>query len=160
MTGQTLYQLDRPQLQVSIDATIAEITTLNDTLLKYGVQYFVQTRIFGLKPDSGSVDLVNSATSAVLSRVLPGFNFLLGSCVPVDDVGIRVFQLHHHANFHLAAAGQTLCRGKYAFRCFRIERLGERVANEDWCEPNTRRGNFEKFTSGNILSNAFLHEIL
>jgi general secretion pathway protein D len=74
---QTLYQLDRPQLQVSIDATIAEIT-LNDSL-KYGVQYFLQSKDVGLKPDSGSVDLVNSATSAVLSRALPGFNFLLGS---------------------------------------------------------------------------------
>ena len=74
---QTLYQLDRPQLQVSIDATIAEIT-LNDSL-KYGVQYFIQSKDIGLKPDSGSVDLVNSATSAVLSRALPGFNFLLGS---------------------------------------------------------------------------------
>ena len=74
---QTLYQLDRPQLQVSIDATIAEIT-LNDSL-KYGVQYFIQSKDVGLKPDSGSVDLVNSATSAVLSRALPGFNFLLGS---------------------------------------------------------------------------------
>jgi general secretion pathway protein D len=74
---QTLYQLDRPQLQVSIDATIAEIT-LNDSL-KYGVQYFIQSKDLGLKPDVGSVDLVNSATSAVLSRALPGFNFLLGS---------------------------------------------------------------------------------
>jgi general secretion pathway protein D len=74
---QTLYQLDRPQMQVSIDATIAEIT-LNDSL-KYGVQYFLQSKDIGLKPDSGSVDLVNSATSAVLSRALPGFNFLLGS---------------------------------------------------------------------------------
>jgi general secretion pathway protein D len=74
---QTLYQLDRPQLQVSIDATIAEIT-LNDSL-KYGVQYFIQSKDIGAKPDSGSVDLVNSATSAVLNRALPGFNFLLGS---------------------------------------------------------------------------------
>ncbi len=74
---QTLYQLDRPQLQVSIDATIAEITLNNS--LKYGVQYFIQSKDIGLKPDSGSVDLVNAATSAVLSRALPGFNFLLGS---------------------------------------------------------------------------------
>ncbi len=37
---QTLRQLDRPQLQVSIDATIAEIT-LNDNL-SYGVQFFLQ----------------------------------------------------------------------------------------------------------------------
>ena len=74
---QTLYQLDRPQLQVSIDATIAEITLNNS--LKYGVQYFLQSKDVGLKPDTGSVDLVNAATSAVLSRALPGFNFLLGS---------------------------------------------------------------------------------
>jgi general secretion pathway protein D len=73
----TLYQLDRPQLQVSIDATIAEIT-LNDNL-KYGVQYFLKSKDVGLKPDTGSIGLVNSATSAVLSRALPGFNFLLGT---------------------------------------------------------------------------------
>jgi general secretion pathway protein D len=73
----TLYQLDRPQLQVSIDATIAEIT-LNDSL-KYGVQYFLKSKDFGLKPDSGSVGLFTSATNAALSRALPGFNFLLGS---------------------------------------------------------------------------------
>jgi general secretion pathway protein D len=73
----TLYQLDRPQLQVSIDATIAEIT-LNDNL-KYGVQYFLKSKDFGLKPDSGSVGLFTSATNAALSRALPGFNFLLGT---------------------------------------------------------------------------------
>jgi general secretion pathway protein D len=73
----TLYQLDRPQLQVSIDATIAEIT-LNDNL-QYGVQYFLKSKDLGLKPDQGSMALINSATSAVLSRALPGFNFLLGT---------------------------------------------------------------------------------
>src|SRR4029077_14308541 len=36
----TLAQLDRPQLQVAIDATIAEVK-LNDTL-SYGVQFFLQ----------------------------------------------------------------------------------------------------------------------
>ena len=35
---QTIRQIDRPQRQVAIDATIAEIT-LNDNL-NYGVQYF------------------------------------------------------------------------------------------------------------------------
>jgi general secretion pathway protein D len=73
----TLYQLDRPQLQVSIDATIAEIT-LNDAL-KYGVQYFIKSKDVKAKPDSGSIGLWNSAGSAVLNRALPGFNFLLGS---------------------------------------------------------------------------------
>ena len=51
---QTLRQLDRPQLQVAIDATIAEIT-LNDNL-NYGVQFFLRARISGVKPDKGSVD--------------------------------------------------------------------------------------------------------
>ena len=39
---QTLRQLDRPQLQVAIDATIAEIT-LNDNLT-YGVQFFLKSQ--------------------------------------------------------------------------------------------------------------------
>ncbi len=39
---QTLKQLDRPQLQVSIDATIAEIT-LNENL-SYGVQFFLKSK--------------------------------------------------------------------------------------------------------------------
>ena len=38
----TLAQLDRPQLQVAIDATVAEVK-LNDTL-SYGVQFFLQNR--------------------------------------------------------------------------------------------------------------------
>jgi general secretion pathway protein D len=86
----TLKQLDRPQLQVAIDATIAEVS-LNDQL-SYGVQFFLQSRNLGLQPNVGSVanntvannSVTNSAllsgvSSAVLNRVLPGFNFLVGS---------------------------------------------------------------------------------
>ena len=75
----TLRQLDRPQLQVAIDATIAEVT-LNDQL-SYGVQFFLQSKNLGLKPDTGSAsnNPIAGATTAVLSRVLPGFNFLVGS---------------------------------------------------------------------------------
>ncbi len=72
----TLREVDRPQLQVSIDATIAEIT-LNDTL-RYGVQYFLRSQDVGLRPNKGSIGF-NIGTSQPLSRVLPGFNFLLGS---------------------------------------------------------------------------------
>jgi general secretion pathway protein D len=72
---QTLRQLDRPQLQVSIDATIAEIT-LNENL-SYGVQFFLSSSDLGARPDKGSLVLSRTG-SAVLSRVLPGFNFLLG----------------------------------------------------------------------------------
>jgi general secretion pathway protein D len=65
----TLAQLDRPQLQVAIDATVAEVT-LNDTL-SYGVQFYLQ---------KGKVGLVNSTgSSSTLSQTLPGFNFLVGS---------------------------------------------------------------------------------
>jgi general secretion pathway protein D len=71
----TLQQLDRPQLQVAIDATVAEVT-LNDTL-SYGVQFYLNSKDVGLKADQGSV--VNTAGNAVLNRVLPGFNFLVGA---------------------------------------------------------------------------------
>jgi general secretion pathway protein D len=72
---QTLQQIDRPQLQVAIDATIAEVT-LNDQL-SYGVQFYLNSHEVGLKPDKGSA--INSLGGAVLAQTLPGFNFLVGS---------------------------------------------------------------------------------
>lgn len=71
----TVQQLDQPQLQVAIDATIAEIT-LNDDL-RYGVQFFLKSKDVGLPNDSGSI--LNTAKDAVLNRILPGFNFLVGT---------------------------------------------------------------------------------
>ncbi len=68
----TLNQLDRPQLQVAFDATIAEVT-LNDNL-NYGVQFFLQNN-GNINPGS----IINSAGGAVLGQALPGFNFLVGS---------------------------------------------------------------------------------
>ena len=73
---QTLSQIDRPQMQVAIHATIAEVTLNNN--LQYGVQYAIQSSDIGYARDKGSFGLVNSATSAVLSRVIPGGNLLLG----------------------------------------------------------------------------------
>jgi len=70
-----LDQIDRPQLQVAIDATIAEVT-LNDNL-QYGVQFFIKSTNLGAPPDTGSI--VNTAASVALNRVLPGFNFLMGT---------------------------------------------------------------------------------
>jgi general secretion pathway protein D len=87
----TVRQLDRPQMQVAIDATIAEVT-LNDSL-SYGVQFFLQSQSFGFKPDRGSVlnvpssppgvqpspvDATAGLASAFLNRAFPGFNFLIG----------------------------------------------------------------------------------
>ena len=73
----TLRQLDRPQLQVAIDATIAEVVLNNN--LNYGVQFFLKSSDLGLPANKGSIDLTQAATSALISRVLPGFNFLVGS---------------------------------------------------------------------------------
>jgi general secretion pathway protein D len=79
----TLQQVDQPQLQVAIDATIAEVTLTDE--LSYGVQFFLTSRNLGLKPDQGSVLNTQSAAAAAgtvanqfISRALPGFNFLVG----------------------------------------------------------------------------------
>lgn len=89
---QTIRQIDRPQRQIAIEATIAEVT-LNDQL-NYGVQYFLASKkgsisntISGVSNaatvGSGAVEAassaVNAAGGALLGRVLPGFNFLVGS---------------------------------------------------------------------------------
>lgn len=88
---QTIRQIDRPQLQVSIDATIAEVT-LNDNL-NYGVQFFLTSKDVGLKPDTGSV--VNTIANAALNRVLPGFNFLVG---PENSPRVIIDALHGLTN--------------------------------------------------------------
>jgi general secretion pathway protein D len=67
---QTLAQIDRPQLQVAIHATIAEVTLNND--LQYGVQYYIQG-------NSAAFGFTTSTTqSNPLNPVLPGANLLLG----------------------------------------------------------------------------------
>ena len=76
MIEQVLSQLDRPRLQVAIEATIAEVS-LNESL-QYGVQYYLKSRSLpGAPLDKGSLGL-SSTDTAVIGRVLPGFNFLLG----------------------------------------------------------------------------------
>ncbi len=75
LVEQTLRQIDRPQLQVAIDATIAEVT-LNDNL-NYGVQFFLKSKDVELGDDKGSI--INSIGGAVLAQAFPGFNFVLGS---------------------------------------------------------------------------------
>jgi general secretion pathway protein D len=82
-----MHELDRPQMQVAIDAMVAEVTLTDN--LQYGVQYFLSSG-----SDKGSVGLFNAAAanaastaastavstvqSALLQRVLPGYNLLLG----------------------------------------------------------------------------------
>jgi general secretion pathway protein D len=93
----TLLQVDKPQLQVAIDATIAEVTLNND--LSYGVQSYLTSRNLGLKPNTGSIlgtqataapattidpttgvaSIAGSVSNAFINRAFPGFNFLVGS---------------------------------------------------------------------------------
>jgi len=75
----TLQQLDRPVLQVAIDATIAEVTLNNQ--LTYGVQFFLSSKTAGsvINTQSAASTVANAATTAAINRVLPGFNFLVGS---------------------------------------------------------------------------------
>jgi general secretion pathway protein D len=101
----TLQQVDQPQMQVAIDATIAEVTLTNE--LAYGVQTYLTSHNIGLKPDQGSVlntqsttapvppntttttapdgtittvaSAAGTAANAFINRALPGFNFLIGS---------------------------------------------------------------------------------
>ena len=96
----SLRELDRPRLQVAIDATVAEVT-LTDAL-QFGVQYFFSnynSRSFGLQSVPGAataavapgaatvapgvpatgVDVVQAAVQPFLQQVLPGANLLLGS---------------------------------------------------------------------------------
>jgi general secretion pathway protein D len=99
----TLQQVDQPQLQVAIDATIAEVTLTNE--LSYGVQAFLTSKGLGLRPDTGSVlntqstaapavttaaattattaatgaaAAAGTVTNAFINRAFPGFNFLIG----------------------------------------------------------------------------------
>jgi general secretion pathway protein D len=103
----TLQQVDQPQLQVAIDATIAEVTLTNE--LSYGVQAFLTSKSLGLRPDTGSVlntqstaapavttaaaatatttattaatgaaAAAGTVTNAFINRAFPGFNFLIG----------------------------------------------------------------------------------
>jgi general secretion pathway protein D len=85
---QTIRQIDRPQRQIAIEATIAEVT-LNDQL-NYGVQYFLASQkgsisntIPGVTPSTTVIapasNAVNAAAGALLGRMLPGFNLLVGA---------------------------------------------------------------------------------
>jgi general secretion pathway protein D len=80
-----LATIDRPRLQVAVDAMVAEVTLTDQ--LQYGVQAYLTSAAAsgnsGANADKGSIGLFNAAQStaqtALLSRVLPGYNLVLGS---------------------------------------------------------------------------------
>jgi general secretion pathway protein D len=99
---QTLRQIDRPLMQVAIDATVAEVT-LNDTL-SYGVQYYLAGTQLGGSNTSSSTGTGTATTgntgqlfstagsSAVLSAVAPGLNLVLG---PANMPNLILSALHN-----------------------------------------------------------------
>jgi general secretion pathway protein D len=77
---QTLARLDRPQLQVAIHATIAEVTLNND--LQFGVEYFLQNNAGSLGFNTlgaAAATAAGAAATQALGAVLPGANILIGS---------------------------------------------------------------------------------
>ena len=85
----TLVQIDKPELQVAIDATIAEVTLNNE--LSYGVQTYLTshgltalntqaTTAPATTTDStGAASVVGSLSNAFINSAFPGFNFIVGS---------------------------------------------------------------------------------
>lgn len=86
----TLRQVDQPQLQVAIDATIAEVTLTNE--LSYGVQFYLRNKNGSLlntqataapatttDAATGVATVAGSLTNAYINQAFPGFNFLVGS---------------------------------------------------------------------------------
>jgi general secretion pathway protein D len=80
IVAQTLRQIDRPPMQVAIDATVAEVT-LNDAL-NYGVQYFLSTHNVGL------ISTLSSTATNALGGVFPGLNLFLGQSASMPNVVI------------------------------------------------------------------------
>ena len=76
-----LRDIDRPLMQVAIDATVAEVTLTDD--LQFGVQAFLTSKDVGLGKNNGAVSLLSAgqdaAQGALLQKMAPGLNLLLGS---------------------------------------------------------------------------------
>jgi general secretion pathway protein D len=106
---QTLRQIDRPLMQVAIDATVAEVT-LNDTLT-YGVQYYLAgTQLGGSNTPSGATagttgvgtattgntgSLFSTLGTSMLTAVAPGMNLVLG---PANMPNVILNALHNVTN--------------------------------------------------------------
>jgi general secretion pathway protein D len=86
-----INQLDRPQLQVAIDLTIAEVT-LNDKL-NYGVQTLLTSANLGLPTGTGQA--INTALAQPLAQTFPGANILVGT---LANPQIIINALHNYTD--------------------------------------------------------------
>jgi general secretion pathway protein D len=68
----TVRQIDQPQVQVAIDATIAEVDLTDE--LQYGVQFYLTSHALGLRPDQGSLLNTTSTVAPVPSSVVAAQN--------------------------------------------------------------------------------------
>ena len=71
-----LRRIDRPPLQVVVNATIAEVTLNNS--LRYGVQVYLRSSDIGKGRDNGSLGNFNNP-ALLLKPAFPGLNFILGN---------------------------------------------------------------------------------
>ena len=76
MIYKVIDQIDRPRLQVAIQATIAEVSLNNS--LQYGVQYYLKNNIGSLNLAKGQAASGTQNTTPIF-KTLPGFNALLGT---------------------------------------------------------------------------------
>jgi general secretion pathway protein D len=86
-----INQLDRPQLQVAIDLTIAEVA-LNDNL-NYGVQTLLTSANLGLPTGTGQA--INTLATQPLAQVFPGANILVGT---LANPQVIINALHQYTN--------------------------------------------------------------
>jgi general secretion pathway protein D len=70
-----LDQLDRPQAQVAVDVTIAEVTLNNN--LNYGVQFFLGS--LNVAGNQVGVQAINTPAGTAPPGTNPGFNLMLGN---------------------------------------------------------------------------------
>jgi general secretion pathway protein D len=75
--ARTLVQLDRQQLQVAIEATVAEVT-LNDQL-NYGVQFFLQSKLSGVPFSVSNVPSTSAGSTITPAPASNGLNLLIGN---------------------------------------------------------------------------------
>lgn len=71
-----LADIDRPGLQVAIEAMIAEVTLNGE--LSYGVQYYLRSEDVGLPANEGSISFFDGTSTKKIAPTAPGFNLVLG----------------------------------------------------------------------------------
>jgi len=121
-----LNQIDRPQAQVALDVTIAEVTLNNN--LNYGVQFFLGS-LNTLNSFSNGVQAINSSGTSPPSETLPGFNFMIGSKLTPH------VEHWHYFEFPAARSRQRQCQSRDRSRDQCVHELPSRKSYTDFYRP-------------------------